>query len=158
MANGLESIGGALSSGLAISRVEFDSQFSPVITYTPGPSGEGAPSSGGLFAGLNPLRLLKPRARIYLAVGGPPIVVAPGGEPTGNFLPFLLAALSAGVAGVAWWKGKPGLAKGAGLAALGFAALGYVVNREPSPGAPVTDDSTASAGGLFNGALRAALQ
>lgn len=126
----LSSLGSALGSAVSIDRVEIDSQFTPVVTYTPGPDGTATPAGGsGLLAGLNPLKTVKPRAKVYLAGSAVPIIIAPWGEPTGNYLPALGAALAGTVGAVAFYRGAKSFAKGAFWVALGLAAVGYLANQ-----------------------------
>lgn len=119
----------SLLATVTIRSVTVETQFTPAFTYTPGPSGQ-APS-GGVFAGLNPLALMKPKFTVTLA-GGAPIVVAPYGEPSGNFLPHALGAVAAIVAALAFWKGAKSVAKFAAFGAVGLVGMGYLANSNAS--------------------------
>lgn len=132
----LSALGSSALAGVALQSVTVETQFTPAYTYVPGPSGT-APAGGGVLSGLNPLAILKPKFTVQLATGGPPIVVAPYGEPSGNFLPYAIGAGAGLVALYALYTGAKTLAKGALVVGGVMLASGYLSNSSQTP-APVT--------------------
>lgn len=83
-----------------VGRVEVRSQFSaPVVVNDPLAPAEGPPQEPNWL-----MRLLKPEVRVYGQDGQLVIAVAPAGEPTENYLPWLIGGTVVLVVG-AWVAG-----------------------------------------------------
>jgi hypothetical protein len=139
LANGLALLGNALTTGdpsritsaltsVAIRRVTVRTQITPGFSYEPSYDANGTPQAAPGASILNPLALLKPEITIEPVVGSP-IVVAPYGSPTTNYLPHLAGAVAGTVALIAFWRGALALAKGAALVGGGLLLAGVVKNR-----------------------------
>lgn len=89
----------ALGRG-SIGRVEIRSQFTPP-TVVNDPL---APGQAGQEPSLL-MRLLKPEARVYDPEGNLLVAVAPAGEPTENYLPYLVVGATVIVVG-SWVLGS----------------------------------------------------
>ena len=113
---------------IAVQRVTLESQFLPPISFEPTYDSSGAPVQA---SPINPLSWVRPKLTVTPLVG-PPVVYAPYGEPTGNYLPYLVGAGAGGLALYALARGRS-YAKTAGLVALGALALGYMSSAAPAP-------------------------
>lgn len=83
-----------------VGRVEVRSQFSaPVVVNDPLAPSDGPPQEPNWL-----MRLLKPEVRVYGQDGSLVIAVAPAGEPTENYLPWLIGGTVVLVVG-AWVAG-----------------------------------------------------
>lgn len=83
-----------------VGRVEVRSQFSaPVVVNDPLAPDTGPPQQPNWL-----MRLLKPEVRVYGQDGSLVIAVAPAGEPTENYLPWLIGGTVVLVVG-AWVAG-----------------------------------------------------
>lgn len=89
----------ALGRG-SIGRVEIRSQFTPP-TVVNDPLAPGAQDAQPSLL----MRLLKPEARVYDPEGNLLVAVAPAGEPTENYLPYLVVGATVLVVG-SWVVGS----------------------------------------------------
>lgn len=123
--------GVGLARGLAqqsVRRVTIRSQFLPPIVleprFTVGPDGEPQPATPSPFSfGA----LVRPSIDVEGAFGT--AHYAPYGEPSDNYLPYMVGAGALLVAGGSLFCGLAKVAKYAALAGAGIAAAGYLRNR-----------------------------
>lgn len=120
-------VASALTS-VAIRRVTVRTQITPPFSYEPSYSADGTPAPAPGASALNPLAWLKPEFTVEPLVGAP-IVVAPYGSPSSNYLPHLAGALAGAVALFAFWRGAIAIAKTAALVGGGLLLAGALKNR-----------------------------
>lgn len=112
-------------AGAAVKRVTIRTQFTPPITFEPafeaGPDGEPVPSSGFSFGAL-----VRPSITVEGAFGQQHY--APYGEPSANYVPYMLGGAAAVFAAGSLFCGAMKVAKWAAIAGAGLAAAGYLRN------------------------------
>ena len=118
---------GRFGAGVAVKRVTIRTQFSPAFTLEPGyggegPDGEPLPPSGFSFGAL-----LRPSITVEGPLGD--VHYAPYGEPTENYLPYMLGGAAVVFAAGSLFCGAMQVAKYAALGGLGLAAAGYLRNK-----------------------------